>query len=350
MSKAVRADRAIHLFDSLPHIEPAAAPVFHPAMPLRARPLVGLIRNPRSHRNGGASGQVEPRSPGATIISHAPERRGELVAILAEFAAARIDLLAIDGGDGTVRDVLTCGAGAFGENWPPLIVLPHGKTNALAHDLGIGRNWTLEDALVAAKRGSLVRRRPLVVAHADQPQARISGFVLGGGVFAKTIELGQRAHGAGAFNSAVVGVTALWSLARMLLGGAGDRWRRTTPMRIADVGGSELAHRGGGPADERFMLIASTLKTLPVNLRPFGPAQGNLRMMVLDNSRRALLACLPLIAAGRAGRTARRLGYHGLGGEAFELNLGERFILDGEAFPAGRYHLSAGQPLRFVAP
>jgi hypothetical protein len=39
---------------------------------------------------------------------------------------------------------------------------------------------------------------------------------------------------------------------------------------------------------------------------------------------------------------------HGV--ETLRLDIGDRFILDGEAFPAGRYQLSLGPKLRFVVP
>ena len=38
------------------------------------------------------------------------------------------------------------------------------------------------------------------------------------------------------------------------------------------------------------------------------------------------------------------------GSDALRVDLGDRFILDGEAFPAGRYQLSLGPKLRFVVP
>ncbi len=98
------------------------------------RPLVGLIRNPRSHRNKGQPPELadDPR-----VLTHAPRSHADLRLVLEDFAAKGIDLLAVDGGDGTVRDVLTCGADIWGEHWPELIVLPKGKTNALTVDLGL---------------------------------------------------------------------------------------------------------------------------------------------------------------------------------------------------------------------
>jgi len=342
---------AIHRFDSLPCVGSAPAPELGLAgVPLRKVPLIGLIRNPRSHRNGGRENAPVTNKFGPNVIAHAPARRSELAGILADFAREQVDYLAIDGGDGTVRDVLTCGAGIFGESWPALIVLPHGKTNALAHDLGIPENWTLEAAIEATRRDRVVFRRPVVVTQCENEQARVYGFVLGGGAFTTAIGLGQNAHELGAFNAAVVGVTAVWGLVQALFGSRGNPWRQGTPMRLSHPDGRELPHAGGGPEHERYLLLASTLEALPAGVRPFGDAQGRLRLAVLDNARRSLLLRMPLIVAGRAGAGTERLGFHSLGADALQLEIADRFILDGEAFPAGRYHLSAGPKLRFVVP
>ena len=59
---------------------------------------------------------------------------------------------------------------------------------------------------------------------------------------------------------------------------------------------------------------------------------------------------LPLILRGYISEGLRRRGYHSFGAEALQIDIGERFILDGEAFPPGRYRLSLGPKLRFVVP
>jgi diacylglycerol kinase (ATP) len=133
----------VHLFDRLPEVAKPAAPAGGATAPARPIPLIGVIRNPRSHRNTGAPPEWTGR---ATVLLETPNQRSELQAILGRFAEARVDYIAVDGGDGTVRDVLTCGAGIFGESWPPLIVLPNGKTNALAVDLNLPVGWSLADA------------------------------------------------------------------------------------------------------------------------------------------------------------------------------------------------------------
>lgn len=337
----------VHLFDSLPEVGRPSAPLAGLDAVVRQAPLVGVIRNPRSHRNAGDPPEWTGRDG---VLVEMPDRRSELQAILARFAERRVDYLVVDGGDGTVRDVLTCGAGIFGERWPTLIILPNGKTNALAADLGLPSNWTLTDALEAIHTGRLEQRRPLIVSQQDNPHAQVHGFVFGAGAFTAAIGLGQDAHRWGAFNALAVGITAVWSLTQALFGSAGNVWRRGTPMRIYDGAGKELPHSGIERPDQRYLIFASTLSRFPAGLRPFSGVDGTLRASVIDNSRLGLLLRSPLIFRGIIGEGLRRRGYHVFGLDTFQLDIGERFILDGEAFPAGRYALSMGPKLHFVVP
>lgn len=343
---------AIHLFDSLPQVDaPQSEAGGRPCAPvpggMRAEPLVGLIRNPRSHGNERAQADLGD-VPGVIVAS--PSRRDELPQILAGFAQQGVDFIAIDGGDGTVRDVITCGASAFGECWPGLIVLPSGKTNALAYDLGIRPGWLLAEAMEAARRDSHVVRRPMVVAQADNESAQVRGFVLGAGAYTQAISLGQDAHDFGAFNAAAVGVTAAWSVLQALFGSEGNVWRRGTRMRLRHADGTELRHVGTTPLDERYMIFASTLDRFPAGLCPFRGIDAPMRMAVLDNARRAVLLRLPAIFRGTAGEGTKRMGFQVHGAEAFDFDIGDRFILDGEAFPPGSYRVTLGPRLRFIVP
>ncbi|WP_338241942.1 diacylglycerol/lipid kinase family protein [Aurantiacibacter hainanensis] len=339
---------SIHLFERLPQVDAYPRPANDYALSsVRTRPLVGLIRNARSHRNEHRpEGEALPEN----VLLATPRRRSELIGVLADFAEKRVDYIAIDGGDGTVRDVLTCGAGVFGDSWPMLIVLPGGKTNALALDIGVPTDWSLDDALAAVQRGGIVRRQPLVVAQRDNERAQVRGFVLGAGVFNHVITLGQRSHDLGAFNQTVVAITTVWSAVQAMLGLPGNKWRTGTPMRIRSADGSELPHCGGLPEDERYLLFASTLQAFPAGLDPFRDVQEPLQVAVIDNPGRRLLLSLPSIFRGTSSAATRRRGYHAFGDSAVDIDLGEAFILDGEAFPAGQYRLSAGPKLRFVVP
>ena len=333
---------AIKTFDHLPRPE-GGSPAGPAPRGQRPVPLVGVIRNPRSHRN---KGRDQRDAPGANVILETTRKRRELVEVLDRFAREGVDFIAISGGDGTVRDVLTCGDRLFRDDWPPLIVLPKGKTNALAADLGAPADWSLAQAVEHAKAGKFATRRPLVVAEASDPQARVQGFLLGAGLFTRATTVGQSAHRLGAFNAVAVAVTALWTVSQAMLAGRRNPWRQRTAMRLSDDEGNPIA----GEEKERYLLLASTLENFPLGLKPFGDTRKGLKLAALDQARRASLLRVPLIAFGRRPSQPARLGFHWLAPESFRFAIDDHFILDGEAFPPGDYRISQGPELRFVVP
>ncbi|MEO6387300.1 MAG: acylglycerol kinase family protein [Croceibacterium sp.] len=337
----------VHNFQSLPEVTRKTSPLAGLDAVARQAPLIGVIRNPRSHRNAGDSPDWTGRD---TVLVETPDRRSELLAILARFAERRVDYLVIDGGDGTIRDVLTCGAGVFGNLWPTLVVLPNGKTNALAADLGLPRHWSLADALRAIDSGRVQARRPVVVSRRDKPDAQVQGFVFGGGIFTASVGLAQTAHKRGVFDALAVGITTLWTVTQALFGRPGNLWRRNTSMRVYDANGADLPHSEGERADSRFFILASTLTRFPAGLRPFADVEGPIRMALVDSARKGLLLRLALLFRGVLSEGLRRRGYHVFGRDRYGIDIDDRFILDGEAFPAGRYNLSLGPKLRFVVP
>ncbi|MFN3864713.1 MAG: diacylglycerol/lipid kinase family protein [Erythrobacter sp.] len=313
-------------------------------------PIVGVIYNPRSHRNLGADFDCG-LSPHVHIAR--PGDRAQLPAALADLADRGIDLLVINGGDGTVRDVLTCGGPIFGDNWPAIAVLPKGKTNALTVDLGVPDNWTLQDAITALDHGVRVRRRPIEVTALgeDLGLSRVSGFILGAGAFTTATRAGQSAHKLGAFNSLAVGVTALWVLAQSLFTGRSNPWRQGARMRILlGPGEVPMAHSGIGDPERRQVLFASTLERLPAGLRPFGFLKSGLKLVVVDQISRRTTALLPLVVTGRLQNGLRERGIHQISASQFTLSIDDQFILDGEAFPAGDYRIAQGPELAFVRP
>lgn len=347
----------IYEFETLPGFgkhEPSGSPRHAPrGKRAPAVPLVGIIRNPRSHRNKGMAPEMADCS---NILTETPRTREDLYYTLAEFARRGVDYLVVDGGDGTVRDVLTCGAPIFGDCWPTLMVLPKGKTNALAVDLGLPTHWSLAQAMAAAHKGRTVARRPLRITPAgpdgERGSVHIQGFILGTGVFTLATEAGQEAHRRGAFNSFAVGLSILWCVIQTLFGGAGNPWRACTPTRLVDRHtGRDLPRSGPGAADERFMAIATTFEKFPLGGRPFGRhVAPGLKLMLLDAPIRWVVALIPAMMYGLYGRFLARNGVHRVSASEVEMDIGGSFILDGEAFPAGRYILDEGPQLTFVAP
>lgn len=343
-------DGTIYEFESLPMVSQrpgvAAAPSRTGLGP--AGGLIGVIRNPRSHRNKGHAPEMAERPD---VITRTPRTREALARDLAEMASLGIAMLAVDGGDGTVRDVMTCGASCFGENWPRMIVLPKGKTNALAVDLGLPNHWSLAEALAAAK-GPGVERRPVVVNGAGEQGGSIIGFFLGAGIFTTATNEGQVAHRYGAFNSFAVGLTAVSGILQGLFGTGHRGWRGITPIRLLlDAEEREVAHSEYGPNGSRYAILISTLNDFPLGIKPFGRQQPDgLKYLLVDYPLRRVVALAPALLAGWEGDLLRRLGVHRGHAQEAIFEVGDTFILDGEAFPAGRYHLTLGPKLNFVAP
>jgi diacylglycerol kinase (ATP) len=312
-------------------------------------PTVGVIYNPRSHRNLGADFDCG-LCPHVHIAQ--PRARAQLPQALAEFASRGIDLLVINGGDGTVRDVLTCGQAIFGDDWPAIAVLPKGKTNALTVDLGIPDDWTLQDAIDALDHGNRTWRRPMTVATAAEPAvSRVAGFILGAGAFTKATQAGQSAHKLGAFDSMVVAVTGVWALLQSLFATRSNPWRKGARMRIG-LGSADapMAHSGRGDPAMRQLLFASTLERLPAGLRPFGALRSGLKLVAVDQISRRTTALIPFALFGKLREGLRERGIHQLAASQFSLSIDAPFILDGEAFPAGDYRIEQGPELAFVTP
>lgn len=311
-------------------------------------PLVGVIRNPRSHRNRGHVPEMADRP---NVITQTPRTRTDLAQVLGEFAERGIDYLVVDGGDGTVRDVLTCGLPVFGDQWPRMIFLPKGKTNALGADLGLPNRWSISDALEAARRGRLVERRPIVIDRPEGDDGQVAGFILGAGIFTKAVEVGQTAHRFGAFNWFAVALITAVSVAQAVFGIGRTSWRKVTPMRyFPGAGDREAPISPHGVAGHRYAVLISTLTRFPLGMRPFARFSGGINYALLDVPLRRAVALVPFLLRGWDHPVLLRLGAHRGTSEESVLELDDRFILDGEAFPPGRYRLRRGPQLHFVVP
>lgn len=299
---------------------------------------VGVVRNPRSHANRGQASAVpdglawaEPETPQALALD------------MRRFAAAGVDLLVIDGGDGTVREVLSALPGAYGDRPPVLAVLASGKTNVLALDLGAGRGWTLAEVLsrAATDTPSLKSRSPLEVSWADAPPVR--GFILGLGAFARATQMSRAVHRIGAYHSLSVALTLAGAALGTLFDSKASPWRRGVEAAVTLDGADQ-------PPGRRFVLIATALKRLPFGLRPFGAPREGMKVLDVDAPPRRLLAALPVVLAGRGDGWLAARGYRRRSANRLDLRVDEPIVIDGEAFPGGRLSVRLGPPLRFLVP
>lgn len=311
-------------------------------------PVVGVIYNPRSHRNQGRDLDIAAR---ANVHIAQPQQREEIDAALRDFRAKGVEFLIVNGGDGTVRDVLTAGMGVFGHDWPTLAVLPKGKTNALNVDLGAPAGWSLAAAVDAWDTGRRMTRRPLLVEPLHGSGPRLAGFIMGAGGYALGVRVGQTAHALGAFDSLAVMASAGFGVLQSVFGSDRNPWRRGVGMDVRlNASREPLDHTGAGYEGRRSILMASTLERFPGGIKLFGALREGLKLAVLDRPSRRVLAMMPLILAGMRLKDPAARGLHYRTADTFELTIDDEYILDGEAFPAGSYRVSQGPALRFVVP
>ena len=312
---------------------PRSAPLRHPLL------RIGIISNRRAHRNLLADRMVP--EIGASMQWASPRTPDELALALARFAWARIDALVIDGGDGTVRDVLSAAATAYPDALPRVSIVPSGKTNALALDLGIPTDWTIEDAVAAIAAGRQRVRTPIEIRRPDAPDSVLRGFLFGAGAFVRATAMAQQAHGFGLFRGVAVGASLAAAVGQSLFGGEGNSWRTGEPVGIDFDDGPFIS----GPV---YTVMASTLNRLPLGLKPFGRTRGGLKLLRVEAQPRHLWAAIGPLLAGSQAPWLARSGYHHGDAERFTLTLEQDFILDGEAFAGGTLAVSRGAPVTFV--
>ena len=324
--------------------DPAAAPARQVRRAAGVAPrAVGVVTNLKSRRNQARTGVPRIVSPG--VLEASPTSHAELSETLAVFARRRVELLVIDGGDGTVRDVLSAAPSVFGGHMPAIAVVPAGKTNALAIDLGIPDDWSVQRAIEAAAAGNLLMKSPLEVtrlgAGGGDPVHR--GFLLGMAGFVRATTLAQRAHGWGAFNGLAVGLSLGMVVAQTLFGGRDNPWQRGEQLRIETADGDVQERRF-------YLALASTLERLPLGVAPFGRPRPGLKLLSVDAPVKNLGASVvPLLAGSEKAALARR-GYRRLDSDWFDVTLEGEFVLDGETYPGGALRIATGTPLRFVVP
>jgi len=315
---------------------------------------VGLLHNPRSGGNRRSPGPVRRLLDAhADVRRHDVETPADVAAALRDFARRGIDVVAINGGDGTVQAVLTAILGeAIFESPPLLAVLAAGTTSMIAGDVGLrgpraqGLRRLHDWARSPSSRGGLVERSVMRLEHVPGARPAFGMFFGAAGIEQGIHYTLHRIHPRGPRGDLGAGL----ALAALLLGLARGQAGTVRPVPLTVAVDGESPHRG-----DHLVLMITTLERLVVGLRPFwGQGPGPLRYTAVLGRPRRLLAALPRVLRGRAGGpvTADN-GYVSRNVSEARLWLdGAGYTLDGEMFTAqpgrGPIVLRAGGRATFV--
>jgi Diacylglycerol kinase catalytic domain len=299
--------------------------------------IVALLSNPRSTGNRSMLPRVREFVAAHPNIFHFEVQDvAEVPEALETIARVKPAVLVINGGDGTVQAALTelYHGGHFAGSPPPVAVLPNGKTNLIALDLGAQGDplKTLEQILEIVDADILphVVSRQLISLSDGRNTRPVLGMFLGGAGLAEGILFCRhKIYPLGLPNwlSHLITVAAL--LVGLLVGA------RFSPLRLSPVRVS--VQREGELSGRFFLLMVTTLERLLLNMRSHGSDRsGSLKLMAIEQQRGTVFRSAINAILGRLDQS-RFKGFHLKRGDEIRIE-GDRpsVILDGEIFQAAR--------------
>lgn len=317
---------------------------------------VALLSNPRSTGNQSLLPVIRSYCANNPDIFHYEvEEVGQIGDALRSIAHVGPKVLVINGGDGTVQAALTelYHGGHFGDTPPPVAVLPNGKTNLIALDLGSrGSPLAALERVVALSKSDLqphlVARELIALEHGGSRRATLGMFLGGAGLADSILYCRHKIYPLGLPNGVSHMLTALALLVSALFGIRGSFMPpRPRPVRISVA-------RDGQLQGYFSLLIVTTLERMLLGSSagsPGSPTAGHLKLMAVDQSP---LAILRGIFAGVFGKLGTRhfTGVHVERGDRVRIEGNDAsVILDGEIFKASSERpitLTSTRPLSFL--
>jgi hypothetical protein len=295
---------------------------------------IGLLNNLRAGRSEDQVGKLLQFLKGhPDVISVETDSALAVPEALSELARQQVELLVVNGGDGTLQHALTeiLGQRAFEGRVPLIAPLRGGRTNMSALDLGAHRDPVkgMRALIASARAGTLEERiEPRQVLRAEYGPARqpLYGMFFGGGMINRAIELNHRLFKQEARSQGVFGAAMITA---GLLGRAslGSTEGILAPNKVQILLDGEPVVQG-----EFLMVISSTLTRLFARMRPFwGSGPGNLQFTSISSGADSLLRVAPGILRGRpSSRVSEENGYLSRNVKCAEMRFDCGFTVDGE--------------------
>jgi hypothetical protein len=301
----------------------------------------------RNRRHFRKIGKVLANHP--DVIHYETATPAEITQTLQHFAQQRVQVLVINGGDGTVQAVFTALLQqSYFSVLPMLAILPSGTTNMTAGDVGL--RGSPQRALAKLLAWSHQPRKPVhfIQRHVLQVQTADAcrfGMFFGAGAIIRGIELcHQRLYTLGLRNEWAPGLATLRILAAIA---------RRDPAYITPVPvGVGLDQQVSYSTQDYLAILVSSLERLFLGLRPYwGHKEGALFYTGIRAHPKHPLWALPPLFWGRPNRFGTpENGYHSHKVNDIHLRLDSRFTLDGELYssPDGWVQISPGEQLSFI--
>lgn len=311
---------------------------------------VGVISNPGSGHNRNQFDRIRARldncGPVRHIVTQGPS---DIAPALADLAGNNVELLAINGGDGTVSAVLgTMLMDGMFSTPPRVALLPGGTANMNAGDIGI--RGSLRKAVERFCRwcegdggdGTLARRALLEVLPRGATSPRHGMFLGGGAIMQGTEYAHQEVHSRGLrddFSLALTTIRTVWGVLR-----DDPRFNRHVSLGLTLDEAEAVRY-------DTLILAISTLERLAFGMRPFWSNEpGNLRLTLMEQGCTQFARTFFSIARGRPNRNAiPASGYRSHNADQIDIEMDGQLNLDGEILDIdGAVSIRATEPLEFL--
>jgi len=307
-------------------------------------PGIGIVTNPHSKLN--------KRNPERhNVLGYILGQRGqlavtnsiaELESVASDFKAKDVEILAINGGDGTISRTLTAFIRCYGDRpLPKIAILGGGTINVLRTNLGIrGRP---EDVLFRLVEGHSSGMNFQIKKNATLRIEDSYGFMFGDGIVANFLDLFYR-HKTNALGSVLLMVRLYWAAI----------FNRELFLSVVSQQDYRLFPKNGRPLEGlSAAVMCSTLPRMPLGARFFtlldkNPDKMECISFQLDESK--ILWQLPVMLVGTA--LGMNLWQQRICTRSIDIQAtpGRRYTVDGELFTAegDTIKVTMGPQLDFV--
>jgi diacylglycerol kinase family enzyme len=310
---------------------------------------IGIVNNPRSRRNRRRPGTARRLrqllgGDGEVLDASTPE---ELARAVERFRAAHVDVVGVNGGDGTAHVVMSALARARGsEPLPRLLLLRGGAMNTVARANGIqgSPERILWDVVTRLRAGLPLRvvERDLLRVEPDG-QAPTYGFLFGTGAVVAFLEAYYASRRPTPVRAAALVLRGACSA--LVNGPLSRKLTRRERLRVASDGEE-------WPDQSYLALLAGSVPQIGFGVRALARCAeqpGFFHAVGVTGSLVQVALSAPRIAAGRPWR--RRIALDEVARDLRVEGEGLRFMVDGDLYVSPRaVRVSTGPLVEVIAP
>ena len=306
-------------------------------------PLVAILSNPLSTTNAIGMGAIRALVEKSSNVIHFElngiETMDEAMTL---FARANPALLVINGGDGTIGAAFASilYSGAF-KNVPPLAILPGGKTNMTAADLGFKGKpvKVLKRLLKITKEGTLeaylTKRNLIEMDLGDGKAPRVGTFFGAAGIVKGIHWCRENAYSKGLPNT-IAHIYSVTKLFASMFGLGQDKHILVSdPMSVIVPGSCRIA-------GQFTSVVSTTLDSLLLGVKPYAfrnGGQGGLRFSAIESGPANMMRAFKGFITGSFGDKSIT-GVHVRRSDEMRVEGTDPVTLDGEI-----YHPVPGKPV-----